>query len=71
MRKRLTTIAVALAAAAVPITAATAAAGTPQRSNDVPPGLEKNFTRAIPGILRAMIATEGSNSRLQDLPASP
>lgn len=71
MRKRFTAAAVALVAAAIPITAATAAAGTPQRSNDTPPGLEKNFARAVPGILRALIATQGSNSRLQDLPASP
>lgn len=71
MRKRLTATVVALVAAAIPITAATAAAGTPQRSNDTPPGLEKNLARAIPGILRALVATEGSNSRLQDLPVSP
>jgi len=71
MRKRLTAAAVALAAAAVPITAAAAAAGTPQRGDDVPPGLEKNLARAVPGILKALIATQGSNSRLQDLPVSP
>ena len=70
MRRPLTAAAAAIAVAAVPITAA-AAAGTPQRSGDIPPGLEKNLARAVPGILRALIATEGSNSRLQDLPVSP
>jgi hypothetical protein len=70
MRKRLTAAAVALAAAAIPITAA-AAVGTPQRSSDTPPGLEKNIARAVPGILKALVATQGSNSRLQDLPVSP
>lgn len=52
-------------------TAAAQAAGAPQRPNDTPPGLAKVFEEAIPGIARALLATEGSNSRLQDLPVSP
>lgn len=72
MRKRLAGAAFAIAAAAsIPFTAL-AATGTPQRdSSRVPPGLEKNLARAVPGIMRALIATEGSNSRLQELPVSP
>ena len=58
-----------MALVAVP---AAAAAGDPQRdSSKVPPGLGKMLTNATPGFLVALIATEGSNSRLQDLPVSP
>jgi hypothetical protein len=59
-----------LAAAVIPLSAA-AAAGIPQRSSETPPGLERVLLKATPGILRALIATEGSNSRLQDVPVSP
>ena len=44
---------------------------TPHRSSQLPPGLAKAFAKGTPGIMRAIIATQGSNSRLQDLPASP
>lgn len=71
MRIRLTGAALIVAAAAsIPFTAL-AATGTPQRGSETPPGLEKNLARAVPGLLRALIATEGSNSRLQELPVSP
>lgn len=50
---------------------ANAATGTPQRADKTPPGLARVIERQVPGIERAMEATEGSNSRLQDLPASP
>jgi uncharacterized protein (DUF2336 family) len=50
---------------------AAAAAGDPQRSDEVPPGLAKVLAKMPPGIAKALIATEGSNSRLQDLPVSP
>jgi len=46
------------------------AKGEPQRSSEPPPGLMKALKKGAPGILRAMNATEGSNSRLQDLPIS-
>ena len=68
MRRILTGAGVLLLAAAVP---AAAAAGDPQRSDEVPPGLAKALAKMTPGIARALIATEGSNSRLQDLPVSP
>ena len=45
--------------------------GDPQRSDDVPPGLAKAFAKGTPGILNAIVRTQGSNSRLQDLPTSP
>lgn len=61
-----------LFAAAIPVAPAIAqAAGTPQRSSEVPPGLANAFAKAAPGIMRAIIAIEGSNSRLEDLPVSP
>lgn len=66
MRKRL--IGAALVAAAIPLTAV---AGAPQRDSDTPPGLAKKLTDPNLGILRALVATVGSNSRLQDLPVSP
>lgn len=59
---------------AVAITApviANAASGTPQRAETTPPGLAKLLLREIPGITQALLATQGSNSRLQDLPVSP
>ena len=68
MRKILTGAVVLLLAAAVP---AAAAAGDPQRSDEVPPGLAKAFAKMTPGLARALVATEGANSRLQDLPVSP
>lgn len=71
MRKRLMAAALTIAAAAVPLTAFAQAQGTPRRSGAVPPGLAKNLTHPTSGLLRALIATVGSNSRLQDLPVSP
>ena len=48
------------------------ARGTPQRDSDrTPPGLAKQLASPNHGIMRALIATEGSNSRLQDHPDSP
>jgi hypothetical protein len=47
------------------------AAGTPQRSEQTPPGILQVLQRSVPGIQRALTATQGSNSRLQDTPASP
>ena len=71
MKKILVGASLALAAAAVPIAPLAAAKGEPQRSDAVPPGLAKKLVNPTPGILRALIATIGSNSRLQDLPVSP
>lgn len=51
--------------------AAAQARGEPQRPSELPPGLAKALVMGAPGIMRAIIATEGSNSRLQDLPVSP
>ncbi len=56
---------------AIASSAAAQAAGEPQRSSDLPPGLSKVLLKEVPGIMRAIIATERSNSRLQDLPVSP
>lgn len=47
------------------------ARGTPQRSSETPTGLLAAIERGVPGLIRAIEVTEGSNSRLQDLPASP
>lgn len=47
------------------------AVGTPQRSSETPPGLQRAFDRQVKGILNALNATANSNSRLQDLPVSP
>lgn len=47
------------------------ATGTPQRSDRMPSGLIAAFQRDVPGLLNALARTEGSNSRLQDMPASP
>lgn len=47
------------------------AKGTPQRSSATPPGLAKLLLKPTRGILRALVATQGSNSRLQDMPVSP
>ena len=69
MRKHYTA-AIAIAAAFVPLASA-AALGTPQRSDETPPGLAKVLLKGNAGILIALEATEGSNSRLQDLPVSP
>ena len=71
MRKRLLGAALLMGAAAIPISALAQAQGDPQRSNELPPGLAKKLTDPTRGILRAMTATIGSNSRLQDLPVSP
>jgi len=71
MRKGLASVALLAVAIAVPAVAQGNAHGTPQRSDTIPPGLAKAFARMVPGIQRAIIATEGSNSRLQQLPASP
>lgn len=71
MKKLASAIALAAVAATAPIMAS-AATGTPQRDEDrTPPGLAKVLLREMPGISRALLATEGSNSRLQDLPVSP
>jgi hypothetical protein len=70
MRRRLMAtgiLMVALAGASIPA----AAAGTPQRSDETPPGLAKLLLDPNSGILRALLVTQGSNSRLQDLPTSP
>jgi len=64
------TLALMGAAIALPAVAS-AATGTPQRDSSTPPGLMRVIERGVPGIERALIATEGSNSRLQDLPTSP
>lgn len=45
--------------------------GEPKRSSDIPPGIQKLLSKEIPGIAKAIIASEGSNSRLQDIPVSP
>ena len=71
MRKLLTRLSLLSAAAALPFAAGQAATGTPQRGDKVPPGLAKLFEEGHHGILKAIEATEGSNSRLQDLPVSP
>jgi hypothetical protein len=47
------------------------AQSTPRRNPTTPRGLAAAFARGVPGIFRAFVATAGSNSRLQDLPASP
>lgn len=44
--------------------------GDPQRPGESPPGLIKALSNAMPGIQKALISSEGSNSRLQDLPVS-
>lgn len=46
------------------------AKGDPQRSSETPPGLSRVIERMVPGIGRAILATEGSNSRLQEIPIS-
>lgn len=70
MRKSVLAVSLLAAIAIVPSTTL-AAKGSPQRGSDLPPGLLKAFEKMTPGIARAIIATEGSNSRLQDLPVSP
>ena len=71
MRKMIASGSLALAALTVPLVPAAAANGTPQRSATVPPGLAKKLANPTTGLLRALVATIGSNSRLQDLPVSP
>jgi len=74
MRKRLMAAAAMVAATAIPFTTALAAgkaAGTPQRSTEMPRGLSNVLANGAPGIVKAIVATEGSNSRLQDRPVSP
>ena len=56
---------------AIASSAAAQAAGDPKRSSELPPGLSKVLLKEVPGIMRAILATEGSNSRLQDSPVSP
>jgi hypothetical protein len=72
MRKIVKGASLLMLAIAIP-SMAVAATGTPQRSGDLPPGLAKKVLDPNSGILRAIIATVGSNSRLQDLeiPVSP
>ncbi len=70
MRK--TSLSLMMIAATVSVPAlAQNAKGTPQRSSATPPGLVKLLLKPNRGILRALVATEGSNSRLQDRPVSP
>jgi len=69
MGKQLAVATLLAVATAIPLTGAVAASGTPQRSSELPPGLLKVFAKG--GLLTALMATEGSNSRLQDLPVSP
>ena len=71
MRKMLVSASLVLAAIAVPVAATAAATGTPQRSDAIPPGLANKLLNPNSGILIALAATVGSNSRLQDLPVSP
>lgn len=73
MRKVIAGASLCMLAAAAPAVPAAArkAAGTPQRSSAAPPGLAKLLGSPNRGILRALLATEGSNSRLQDVPVSP
>lgn len=70
-----TKIVSALIASGMGIVLATSVAakpgGTPNRSEDLPPGLQKAFERMVPGIMNSIDRTEGSNSRLRDLPTSP
>ena len=47
------------------------ARGEPQRSSETPPGLTKVFAKMASGVTRAIVATDDSNSRLQDVPVSP
>lgn len=68
---RLTLTALAGGALALGTAAAADAVGTPQRERTLPPGLTKAFQRQVPGLLIALARTQGANSRLQDLPASP
>lgn len=68
---RIATVAIAAATLTIGTAAAARAVGTPQRSDKVPHGLAQAFERQVPGLLNAILRTEGSNSRLQDLPASP
>jgi hypothetical protein len=70
MRRRLTGAAL-IALAAAPLLPAAAAAGNPQRGDTLPPGLAKKLFEPSPGFLVALVATVGSQSRLQDLPVSP
>lgn len=56
---------------ALATTVSAQANGEPQRSSKTPPGLEKALSKLAPGIMRALARTDGSNSRLQDLPVSP
>ena len=71
MKKTRLALAIGTIAMAASVTPAAIAKGTPQRSNATPPGLQKVFERMTPGIVNAIMRTEGSNSRLQDLPTSP
>ena len=68
---KIATVAIAAATLTIGTAAAARAVGTPQRSDKVPSGLAQAFERQVPGLLNAIMRTEGSNSRLQDLPASP
>jgi hypothetical protein len=69
MRKQLAIFSLGLAAAAMPLTAAVAAMGTPQRSTETPAGLLNALSKGA--LAKAILATEGSNSRLQEVPVSP
>jgi hypothetical protein len=61
----------AVAGLAVASSAAAQAQGEPHRSSEPPPGLAKVLAKGVPGIMRALLVSVGSNSRLQDLPVSP
>lgn len=61
---------VAIVGLATAGTVSAKAKGDPQRSSETPPGLSRVIERMVPGIGRAILATEGSNSRLQEIPIS-
>lgn len=81
MNKMLMRASLLMAASAIPLAPAlaqgkndktdTRAQGTPQRGTQTPPGIARLLHDMTRGIARAIIATEGSNSRLQDHPVSP
>ena len=71
MRKSRIAMTAAVLAVATASSPAVFAKGTPQRAAELPPGLAKVIEKMTPGILNALARTQGSNSRLQDLPVSP
>ena len=71
MRKSRTVLIAAVFALITSASSVASAKGTPQRGTDLPPGLTKVIQKMTPGILNALSRTQGSRSRLQDLPVSP